>query len=993
MPWYAFPLMLVPTMAAPSESIQIADVHVDRMRVAPGQTFIVGARASDRANWCLRHDRAGGQPVLPGWKQHGDDYAFVPSEDFSGPGSYKNPDTCHKDNGRRDLDERKGVFRIAVDTAGWPEGAYRFQIMATNRPATGPYVGDARSFQIVVDSGAGLAAERISQPLEIAINGRHCIEGDPGWPIVPGRPNRLEVSLADPTDKAPLAITLVRTQPDGRQSRFSTTLSADQPQATLDLGLFAVPAEFEFDSGVLYRRGCRVRLEVHEAADRKILEALDFFQTIHTATGAEVLELGSPERVPHFGERPAALRPMDPPILLWLAPEVLSDPDDVRVCFQLRSAEERIDPEQSLAKLAGILRVTDAKGGKPLYEKPIDVLPKLTEQRLDVSGWRDGRYRIEIAPEVSGSNDRDGPAVVYRRIRRDGRSVRLSPLAPWAMERDGSRPELEIVDFRKAVDQWSPGLPDKESWEFEETGPGRVAIVAPAGDWRRPPVILRPMLSGPYAVFAATERGNSYLRVGREGTIRGLLAEPCFVDVADMTGNEVAIYPAAVPGSGLRELRFVPVTQESADRVRNETSRPAKALRGVADWCDYFAPPSVHHSAGARLGTDQLDALLAGHAELGMSSIAWAIGRSWVEYHSELPGTTRFPCRPLETIPEEYRNAYAGRAAMINDCDPLTYVLQRRAGHDLKILPWLAMQRHYGENAYGGIFCSDWFRAHPEWRRWNKNASSPSGSTVSYYFPEVRKERVDILCEVARRSPDALVIGWCRQVPILLYHPKMVAEYRAKTGVDPLKIDAGNQAEYQDWIRWRADFVTQTLRELKTRLAPIRAELDRPIPVVVRIPSKGLFYNLAQGLDVETWCREGLIHEIQLDPLEDCGWRGEPHDVQPYLELGRRYGLPIFGGVNGNTFWNPTAILRRALGLLKAGVAGIEIYESNNFAAISPRRWMIPLLGHPARLTDFLENSNLDACYPIWSRNAASGYDNHSFSGNWSVYGMEGDAL
>ena len=228
---------------------------------------------------------------------------------------------------------------------------------------------------------------------------------------------------------------------------------------------------------------------------------------------------------------------------------------------------------------------------------------------------------------------------------------------------------------------------------------------------------------------------------------------------------------------------------------------------------------------------------------------------------------------------------------------------------------------------------------------------------------------------------------------MILYHPKMVAEYKTKTGVDALKIDASNEKEYAAWIRWRADFVTETLRELKSRLAPIREKTGRPLPVVVRIPSKGLFYNMAQGLDVETWCREKLIHAVQLDPLEDCGWRGEPHDVRPYLELGREYDVPVYGGINGNTFYNPTAVLRRGLGLLDAGVDGIEIYESNNSAAISPRRWMIPLLGNATRLRQFLDESNLDAVHPVWSKNAASGYDNHSFGGRWSVYGFGGNSL
>ena len=34
------------------------------------------------------------------------------------------------------------VFRVAVDTAGWPEGTYQFQIQATARPALGEFAGD-----------------------------------------------------------------------------------------------------------------------------------------------------------------------------------------------------------------------------------------------------------------------------------------------------------------------------------------------------------------------------------------------------------------------------------------------------------------------------------------------------------------------------------------------------------------------------------------------------------------------------------------------------------------------------------------------------------------------------------------------------------------------------------------------------------------------------------------------------------------------------------
>ena len=329
---------------------------------------------------------------------------------------------------------------------------------------------------------------------------------------------------------------------------------------------------------------------------------------------------------------------------------------------------------------------------------------------------------------------------------------------------------------------------------------------------------------------------------------------------------------------------------------------------------------------------------------------------------------------------------------MVNQADPYDHVLGHRGEHGLGVLPMLAMQRHYGA-VYGGILRSAWFQAHPEWWRWSKNAQQATPTAVSYYFPGVRKERVDILCEVAERSPDGLVVDWCRQPPLLLYHPKMVAEYRTRTGVDPLKIDAAHEPQYREWIQWRAGFVTETLRELRQRLHPIRQATGQNLPVCVRVPSTGLFYNLAQGIDLETWCREGLVDVVQLDPLEDTGWRGEPHDVRPYLELGRRHGVSIYGGISGNTFWNYPAVLRRAAGLLRAGVAGLELYESTNFASMRPDRWLIPLLGNRAELEAFLASSNLEAVYPISTRDACSGYDNHSFRGQWSVFGLGAHSL
>ena len=86
--------------------------------------------------------------------------------------------------------------------------------------------------------------------------------------------------------------------------------------------------------------------------------------------------------------------------------------------------------------------------------------------------------------------------------------------------------------------------------------------------------------------------------------------------------------------------------------------------------------------------------------------------------------------------------------------------------------------------------------------------------------------------------------------------------------------------------------------------------------------------------------------------------------------------------------------LRRALGLLRAGVDGIDTYETNAVALSYEGRFLLPLLGNPERLKRFLRDSNLDACYPVDAGTAAGGHDNHSrWDRGWSVYGYGRNSL
>ncbi len=881
------------------------------------------------------------------------------------------------------VDQSGGGWALAVrvtDEKGRPaqlvSAAVRDQLSARQMEAGKK--GDLHAFN---QSDEPISRTPLSQQFEFSINGQPCSQEQRDYPIKPGRKNILSIQA----EQEGYWAELTRWSPDGRSQQQRTVLRPVQT-VSLALGLMAVPAVFEYRAGVVYRSGYRWKIVIIKAGSEIPVEEHAFVQTIAADNRSEVLRYGQAQEQVHLGwEAFEVHQPMDPPVLLWLDQKVLEQPDSVAICFQLSDGK-------ALSPVPGLLRVQNLQEQKSIVEKKVLATAQQQTVRLKPIKWRAGAYRITFAPQVAGCDDHEGPSLVYHRQAKDDR-VQLSPFAPWSFARDRRRNELIVTDFCQAFKQWSTELPQKSHWRLV-TDSGRTCLINDSGDWQEPPVVLQPGLRGWYAIFAYPVKGYCYLRPGKSGVPRGVAAPGSLLAAMDLTDEELAVYATMQPGSGLQKLRFVPIIADSAKKLLAFLSHPAKPLIGVADWGDYFCPPSIFHSAGGRPAQDQFDALLRGHAEIGIRSINWALGRSCLLYHSRLPDASLFPSVPPEQmIDQSGRADLEVQAELIARQDQLSYVLEQRDQAGVQIIPWLTMNRHYGEFYDEGIGASKWFKAHPEWRRWRKNAYGPCQGEVSYFFPEVRKERLDIFSEVAMYNPDGLLVGACRQPPMLGYEPDMVKAYQQRTGIDPKNIDAAQQpAEYEQWIRWRADFFTETLRGLRDQLAPIAMGIGRQVPVSIRIPSKGLFINMAQGLDVEAMCREKLIDRIQLDPLEDCDGAGS-HDVTPYVQLGRQHDIKVYGGISCNTWWNVHAICRRALGLLQAGVDGLELYESNNHVVLRPQRWLVPLLGNAVELEHFLQTSNLSACFPIWSRNAASGHDNHSFRDSWSVYDNQGWGL
>ena len=235
-----------------------------------------------------------------------------------------------------------------------------------------------------------------------------------------------------------------------------------------------------------------------------------------------------------------------------------------------------------------------------------------------------------------------------------------------------------------------------------------------------------------------------------------------------------------------------------------------------------------------------------------------------------------------------------------------------------------------------------------------------------------------------------MCLDFCRQPPTVRYHPAFVNGYRERAGADARKLSLDDKAAFMDWCRYRADAVTEFLRELKEGLDPIRQHTGRKVPVQVRVPNDGFEANLIAGLDVRTWCADGLAGEIALSELH---WLDEYRewDDKPYIELGRQAGVPVYasssclpmqtGGWSGKvnpSGVSPLVLARRTLRSFEEGAQGICLYQSDTGVRWPGMPELLRLLSDRQALERLVADPAFVRRNPVTPGNQHFGIDNHS---------------
>ncbi|MBT4497166.1 MAG: hypothetical protein HOC74_05555 [Gemmatimonadetes bacterium] len=377
-------------------------------------------------------------------------------------------------------------------------------------------------------------------------------------------------------------------------------------------------------------------------------------------------------------------------------------------------------------------------------------------------------------------------------------------------------------------------------------------------------------------------------------------------------------------------------------------------LLGISEWMCYYAN---YDKPGGKIS--DIDECVELHLRRGFDQMVWNLGRSVVDYWSDLPNVTRM----CELNDQVGGKSWRFVGEVMEQVCPLRRALELCGRNRMMLWGRLGMNRHYGSESYAGV-TSRMALEKPQLRERSKRGNEVAGG-LCYALEEVQQERLDILLEAQRIGAQGLVLDFCRQMPMLMYHPALVEPYREKSGVDPREIDGDDPEEYAEWFQYRADVLTGFMKRLRGGVRRQEEELGRECPIIARVPDSAPWLMVAYGLDSERWCRDDLIDGVMLSPfpitVEDTGLYVEHH-----AETAHRYGKICIGGIGSKRliesgveenigFFHAQPIYALAERQYRAGVDGMSLYQSETLVRMEYLKELIGNLGKPEVVTRMAE--------------------------------------
>lgn len=251
------------------------------------------------------------------------------------------------------------------------------------------------------------------------------------------------------------------------------------------------------------------------------------------------------------------------------------------------------------------------------------------------------------------------------------------------------------------------------------------------------------------------------------------------------------------------------------------------------------------------------------------------------------------------------------------------------------------------------------YERHPEWHCQDRDGTHTH--TCSYAVPEVAAYMLARARAVAEAGPDGFGYMFNRGEGMVLFEPAAMAGFEERHGVDPLTLSDRDER----LLAWRADIVTDFLRQVRQMLDEVAAEKGLSRIKMVHIVLGSEAANRFHAFDVAKWVEDGLV-----DVLCPYPWADYPErwlcqgfvdvDLKYYAQLVRDTAVTLYpmwlSGV-WRSHWTPEHVqmkdyFTKAMRDYADGADGISAWDLVGLdTAFRANRWL--RLGHKEQLNDW----------------------------------------
>ena len=320
------------------------------------------------------------------------------------------------------------------------------------------------------------------------------------------------------------------------------------------------------------------------------------------------------------------------------------------------------------------------------------------------------------------------------------------------------------------------------------------------------------------------------------------------------------------------------------------------------------------------LQASALRAYVATLAGSGVDVLCWCLGTGFVAFHDsevyEVYGVGRTPLAGSG----QWRQA-ANLAALIEaGDDPPAVICEACHQHGVQAFLSLRMNDCHHTDDDTGPLASRLWMAHPEYRLQRPERDYYS-SAWDYSLPQVRQQRLGIICEAAEKyDTDGIELDFLRS-PYLF-----------------------NCDEAED----NQDILTDFLRQVRSRLEEIAAKKGQPVALAARC-LLSVEDCQAAGMDVLTWMDEGLVSW-----LAPGGYYPDwARNLRELAAAGRQAQVGVFPTLNVapqlGQYMTPQMYYGLAANYYQDGVDGMYIFNYPCFGEVyEPLNLdLLQVLGHP----------------------------------------------